>query len=113
GLADLRRGAPVVGRVLGSQSHQSHPALYLYQGNNTPPPPVQPIPRPLPIVPTVVILNDTVISNTTTLGSGMPDGAGSEGTAPRLAMVMQDPINPIKALVKMKRRRCYDRVGRK
>ncbi|XP_063587149.1 uncharacterized protein LOC134764495 [Penaeus indicus] len=60
----------------------SHPALYLYQGNNTPPPPMQPVPRPPPTVPTVVIFNDTVISYTTTLSPGMPGGAGSEGTAP-------------------------------
>lgn len=56
----------------------SHPALYLYQGNNTPPPAVQSIPRP----PLTDFFNDTVIFNTATLSSGMLGDDGSEGTAP-------------------------------
>ncbi|XP_042890617.1 uncharacterized protein LOC122265369 isoform X2 [Penaeus japonicus] len=59
----------------------SHPALYLYQGSNIPPPPTQPFPRPPPSVTTIVTVNGTVIYNTTIFGTGADsDDAGTDGT---------------------------------
>ncbi|XP_071522417.1 uncharacterized protein [Panulirus ornatus] len=59
----------------------SHPALYLYQGGNVPPPPPPPPPSPTNVtIVTTVTLGGVVVSNGTQVVPG--DGIPPEGTAP-------------------------------